>query len=141
MGVLTDIVVAHAAEAENVLRADVPSEAFDGIDANGIDHVKLGTLWELLSGKSDAVDEVVQMPLLAGDEEDGPWVFQIPPALVASLAALDDGAIESTASAWARTEEFLDWHPSDVVTVLRELCGAAQRATAQAKDLLMWNCL
>ncbi len=50
MGVLTDILVAHRSEAAVVCRSLAPFAEWSGIDAQGIDLVKLGALWCQLSG-------------------------------------------------------------------------------------------
>ena len=44
MGVLTDIVVVDRKHARRVLKSACPSRDFGGLDAKGIDTVKLGTL-------------------------------------------------------------------------------------------------
>lgn len=41
MGVLTDLVIADPSEAERIGSSDCPSKDFGGLDARGIDPVKL----------------------------------------------------------------------------------------------------
>jgi hypothetical protein len=50
MGVLTDFVAIDRSEAQRVCDSLCPSQDFAGIDAKGIDPVKLGALYALLTG-------------------------------------------------------------------------------------------
>ncbi len=142
MGVLTDIVIADDAEA--VLRASVPSEAFPGIDAKGVDVTKLDLLRAILSDSEWDAASVRDFAVLAQeDEQDGPWVFAIPTDLVQAMAGLDGRERKRIAESWAEIEEFkLDgWKRSDVRMLLDALCGLAERAREQGKRLMMWVCL
>src|SRR2546425_12099398 len=49
MGVLTDVVIAGRDEAQKIGESNVPSKEFPGIDAKGIDQVKIGTLYAILT--------------------------------------------------------------------------------------------
>src|SRR3954469_8106971 len=103
MGVLTDFVVADRGDAQRVCDSSCPSRDFAGLDAKGIDTVKLGTLYAVLTGgKFD--------PSFVGDSlcsggEDGPWVFEVPPAPVQRLAALTPRQLTAAGKKWAATEE------------------------------------
>jgi hypothetical protein len=142
MGVLTDIVVVDAEQAQDVLHAEVPSEAFPGFDAKGLDQIKLAVLRALLTGEEYDEEWVDNIPLVAGDEAgDGPWVFQLPDDIVAALAdvpAADEAAI---AAEWAESEEFAGWDGETVTGMLHELAALARRAGEANKKLLMWICL
>jgi hypothetical protein len=142
MGVLTDIVIADGAEA--VLRASVPSEAFPGIDAKGVDVVKLDLLRAILSESVWDAASVRDFAVLAQeDEREGPWVFAVPADLVEALADLHGHERKRAAESWAEIEEFkLDgWKRSEVRMLLDALCGLAERARNEGKQLLMWVCL
>jgi hypothetical protein len=144
MGVLTDIVIANESEAKAIATSSVPSREWPGIDAKGIDQVKLGTLWALLTGQDFKVESVVnEFVTLHEVSEDGPWVFRVPPQIVKLLADLDDERANTTALAWAATDEFVlaQWEGGAVRSILDELRSLARSANATSKSLLMWMSL
>src|SRR4051794_27755838 len=104
MGVLSDLVIAGAGDAEKIAKTSNPSQAFGGIDIKGIDTVKLESLHEIVLGKKvDKSSPFRQQPV---GPDEGPWVFRVPDDFVAALAALDDAGREKAAARWARTDEF-----------------------------------
>lgn len=143
MGVLTDFVIAHAEDAQRVGDSDCPSEDFGGLDAKGIDVVKLGTLHAILNGTE--YDPTFDCPLLYSPSEDGPWVFQVPEDLVHQLANASDTDLPRVAEVWASTEEFCppygNWSSEEVRQVLEELAALCRKAVAEGKELLMWASL
>src|SRR3954470_7804655 len=127
MGVLSDLVVAPVGDAERVAHAEVPSQAFGGIDINGIDTVKFGTLHSIVTGRSLEALLPEYQPIVTVSEE-GPWVFRLPPDLVSRLAELDDAARARVTKQWAGTEEFaLDgWAENDVAGALGPISTLAR---------------
>jgi hypothetical protein len=138
MGVLTDIVVAHASQAKEVLAADVPSEAFSGFDAKGLDPVMLAMLNAIMTDTDYDPGWVDALTSLGGDEDDGPWLFQIPAEMVSRLAALSAMELARIATAWGVTDQLVDAGPEEVETLLSELARFAREAIAAKKELLMW---
>lgn len=142
MGVLTDFVVADLADAQKVCDSSAPYRDFDGLDAKGIDPVKLDTLLAVLRGEAF---HPVTHNLLSSRGEEGPWVFEVPPDLVQRLAALTAQQLEVTARQWAATEEFSprydNWPLEAVQEILNELAALSKRAVAQSKSILMWMSL
>ncbi len=61
MGVLTDVVIADEGEAEAVATERVPAKRWRGIDAKGIDQVKLATLWARLAQRGLDVESIVKL--------------------------------------------------------------------------------
>jgi hypothetical protein len=146
MGVLTDFVVAERTEAHLVGQADVPSEAFRGIDAKGIDQVKMATLYAILTGTDYDPD------FLAADDsflytgsEDGPWVQAIPDDMVRRLAELLPHQLSVIAEHWLASEEFdprySNWSPEAVTWFLGEIRDLSRVAISEKKTLFMWTCL
>jgi hypothetical protein len=88
MGVLTDFVVADRNDSQRVCDAACPSEEFSGLDAKGIDIVKLGTLYAVMTDTEFGPSFISVDPLATGGDE-GPWVVEVPPDLVQRLAKLD----------------------------------------------------
>lgn len=142
MGVMSDLVVAPAGEAERVAQAQVPSQTFDGIDIEGVDSVKFNTLHSILTGRS--FEELLPLydPVVTVSD-DGPWVFQIPPDLVTQLAALDDAGMAGVARRWAATEEFVldNWDESDVTSALSAISSLSKRAIDSGQALFLWMSL
>lgn len=143
MGVLTDFVVADRAEAQRVCDSPCPSRDFAGIDAKGIDTVKLGTLHAILDAP-EGVSSFDDM-ILCDNGDDGPWVLEVPADLVRRLAALDSERLRSVAAGWAATDEFHSrsgsWPTEDVRQTLEELAALCRRAVEEGKAVLLWTCL
>jgi hypothetical protein len=141
MGVLTDFVVAKAEEAEAVGQSSCPYRDFPGIDAKGIDEQMLSVLFAILSGESHP--DFMADTLRYQRTDHGPWVFEVPPALVRLLAALGPKEIGDVAVRWIQAEEFAydPWPPDAVRQCLEDLVALSRRATAEGKVLFMWVCL
>ncbi len=144
MGVLTDFVVAGGTEAEKV---GTEREAFQGLDAKGIDQVKMATLYAILN----KTQYDPSFPMLREESfvyiasEDGPWVQVVPDEMVQQLAAQSDADLVTVSEAWYNTEEFLPkyshWTKADVLELLRQLREISSRTAAENKVLCMWRCL
>jgi hypothetical protein len=143
MGVLTDLIIAEESEAEAVAAMKGPLQRWPGIDAKGVDHIKLGKLLSIVTNtpyQNSFVGEFVQ---IAEASDDGPWVFRVPPRLVAPLAAMAGDDIGPVSAQWAATEEFAlsGWDEASVAQMLASICGLSKQAAAEGKSLLMWMCL
>ena len=143
MGVLTDLVVADESEAEELAASISPLERWPGIDAKGIDPVKLGKLLSILAGESYSHSIPGEFSEIAAFSDDGPWVLRVPPRLVLSLSEIGDADVRRISTQWFAGEEFAHSGydlaiTEEVVTSLREL---SKKATAERKEMLMWMCL
>lgn len=139
MSVLTSIIIAEHSEALRVAEAANPTELWEGIDAKGMDPVKLCSLYAILAAcDPDAVLSLFDQ--LAGSDE-GPWVMRTPPDLPELLASISDP--DQVAQQWAETEEFRidNWPLNAVKDSLAELTRIASMAQAQGKPLVMWMSL
>jgi hypothetical protein len=142
MGVLTDIVVVDCEQAEDVLNAEMPSESFPGFDAKGLDAIKLASLRAILTNEDYDAAWAQHMPLVAGDENgEGPWVYDLPDDIVATLADLPLSDEARVAADWAATDELADCSLELVHELLHQLANCARRAAQANKRLLMWICL
>jgi hypothetical protein len=148
MGVLSELVVADESDAEAIAASDNPTRDWDGISWKTIDAIKLSTLWAILGDSSLGVEEVMgrarQFPRLSRRTEDGPWVMGVPCRLIDLLAGLDgedEARLVQVAEAWAVTEEFQGWEPSEVREVLRDIVDLADTARLEGKGLLLWMSL
>src|SRR4051794_18812790 len=126
MGVLTDFAVADRADAQRVCASACPSRDFAGLEAKGIDTIKLGTLHAVLTG-SEFNPSFINDSLFCSGGEGGPWVFEVPSDLVQRLARLTDRERQAGGEKWAATEEFSpkyeNWPSELVQEVLRDLAA------------------
>lgn len=143
MGVLTDLVVADESEAEAMAGSGSPLERWPGIDAKGIDHVKLGMLLSIMAGEPYRDSLVGEFAQLAEASEDGPWVFQVPPRLVSSLSKIEDHELGRLSEQWSAVEEFAysGYDLATVAEVMTSLRELSKLALSEGKSLLMWMCL
>lgn len=137
--VLSALLVADEREARSVAAAPAPLGRWPGLDAQGLDQVKLALLWALLAGEPFRDELVLEFAPLEEVSADGPWVFRVPPALVAALADLEAPRAAELAARWAACEELeLDgWEPAAAGAMLDQLRGVARAAGAAGKPLLM----
>jgi len=139
MGLLSNLVVAPADQAERVAQSQVPSQEFDGVDVSGIDSIKLVTLHSLLTGQT--IDELMPLydPVVEVTDE-GPWVFCIPADMATALATLNEDRKHDVARQWSETEEFIldDWSEEDVTAALNSICHEAKKATNKGESLFLW---
>ncbi len=144
MGVLTDFVVCDGADARRVCDSACPSQEFAGLDAKGIDTVKLGALHAVFTG-GECDPSFMANECLCSGGDDGPWVFQVPPDLVAMLANLTDSQLASVGDKWAASDEFSprydNWPEEAVHQMLSDLAGLCKQAVGEGKAVLMWMCL
>ena len=143
LGVLTDIVVADASEASAVAADGDRLRTWPGVDAKGVDSVKLAILWGLLSNDPSKANAGADFETLHEIPDEGPWVFRVPEELVQLLASLDDAGAASTAVAWAKAEEFVldGWNAAAVRSILSELRTLARKTLSGRKSMLMWMSL
>ncbi len=146
MGVLTDFVVAHISDVQKVGESDNPSNEFSGIDAKGMDQVRMGTLYAILTRTDyDPKFMITDESFLYTESDDGPWVQLVPEKMVARLASITESQIPAIADEWGNTEEFRSeyssWAREDIVTFLRQITELSRTALIEKKSVLMWTCL
>jgi hypothetical protein len=145
MSVLTDFVIAGREDAQRVCDSTCPSKEFSGLDAKGIDTIKLGTLYAHLTETEFDPQFIIGDDPLATGSDEGPWVMEVPPDLVQRLAALDARELAAVAAKWAKTEEFSpqydNWPPEAVHEILVEFAKLCTKAVAARQSVLMWMCL
>jgi len=107
-----------------------------------IDHVKLATLYNLLTGVTlEQVLEDLCKPALIDPTSEETGFSEVPTALATSLRHPDDGALEELAKKWQQTEEMeLDqFTVEDCLEVLQELRGLARKMEANQRMYLYWS--
>lgn len=139
MGLLTHVIVADAAEAEELCRerdANGTSEATPGLSPE-----KLSSLFKILSGAAQTTSRGHGIPLAAEASAEGPWVYHFPNKLVELIAAIDNSSVRTIAIEWHNSApefEHEKW-PADVVEKLfRQLRKLCKVALEEDKSVLLW---
>lgn len=141
MGIQTHVVVGATADADRVLASNNPVSAFPGFNAKGLAPVAVVALWCLLDGQPFDAKRSHELRLLAEGSEDGPWVMELPGALVRVLGEIPDAKVPEFVEAWA-TDPRNPWltDRSHAHYLLDHLRRSAANAIATGQTLLMWSC-
>jgi hypothetical protein len=139
MEFLTWVVAADEEALAEVAAAKSPLDAWSGIEAPGLDTVRLATLHTLLT------DETLQAaldryePALVGGADEEILVLRVAGSLLEALATLDDESLETVAGELAATEvyEEEDADPDELLSSLSSLAELAQLAESQGQTLLV----
>lgn len=158
MGILSDFVVAHAAEAE-AIAATPKRTRWPAFESKGFTVIEVAWLHFLITGEeADAPaspPRIVRNPFTGRDQhvsafdcyadfkcliDNGEsWVHEIPASLVDELAGASD--LANIAERWTACEEMAGSTSSDLVAVLVELQRLALVARKEGKALLLWTSL
>jgi hypothetical protein len=143
MGVLTDFVLTDPLTTKAIGAHLNPDQHTAWLAANGIDHVKMGTLYAILSNtpyNPDFMTNPESFLFVASDESL--WIQRVPQDMVVRLEKLTDQEIRAVAAQWAKTEEFdpqySNWSSEAVEWFVREITAFARMAVAGNQTLLMW---
>ncbi len=138
MEIVTHILAADEEEISSIGESTCPLDEWSGIEAPGVDTVKLATLHCLLTG--DALQTALDLYEPAYVSESETVILRIADELVEKLAALDEEALDDIANELAATEEFENeqWAAEDVLGLLTELSELAQLAESQGQGLFVW---
>ena len=143
MGVRSDLFNANASEARSLAESERPELEWSGMGFDGLDNVKLATLWGILDGGTpnssleehlDALKAVISLP------DQGALVFELPQALIAYMAIVsgfEPEARNELAAKWAQAEEFESWDESEVQELLQGITDLADMARLESKTLLL----
>src|SRR5262245_46471430 len=90
MGMLNQLLVAHDSEADAVAASDEPSQKWAGFSCQGLDRIKLITLWALVETGStdDGFDQRLDQMRTTPEGNQGPWVDIVPPTMLSVLASI-----------------------------------------------------
>lgn len=138
MDIMTNIIAAEEDEYTAIGESACPLDEWSGIEAPGLDTLKVVTLHCLLTGDSMQMALDLYEPVYISASET--VVLRIADELLEKLAALDEDALESVAGELAASEEFEadEWDPEDVLAQLTELAELAQLAESQGQNLFAW---
>lgn len=138
METVTNIVAAEEDEYAAIGESVAPLDEWSGIEAPGLDTMKVATLHCLLTGDPLQMALDRYEPVYVSEAET--TVLRIPDEVLEKLAALDEDALESVASELAATEEYeaAQSDPEDLLAQLSELSELAQLAESQGQSLFVW---
>jgi hypothetical protein len=133
---LGEFFAASAADVDEGLVEIGPHGRFATVAANGLSHVPIARLGELLgAGAYDVlVREVDAQPSTSGEAV----LFRIPRSIRDALAVADD--IELTSRSWAATDELTlsGWNPALAADLVAQLVALARTARSTDADLWYW---
>ena len=141
MKFMTNIVAAEEDEYTAIGESICPLDEWSGIEAPGLDTVKVAILHCLLTGDPLQMALDLYEPVYVSEGET--VVLRIAEELLEKLAVLDEEALENLASELAATEDFESeqWEADDVLAQLTELADLAQLAESQGQALFVWMSL
>ena len=138
MEFVTLVLAAEEGEYPDIGESSGPLEQWSGIEAPGLDTVKIATLHSLMTGDSlqDSLD--LYEPIYVSESDT--IVLRIADGFLERLASIEEEGLESVASELVATEEFEreQWDPEDVLTQLTALAELAQLAESQGQLLFVW---
>ena len=141
MELMTNIVAAEEDEYTAVGESSCPLDEWSGIEAPGLDTVKVAILHCLLTGDPLQMALDLYEPVYVSEGET--VVLRIAEEMLEKLAVLDEEALENLASELAASEDFESeqWEADDVLAQLTELADLAQLAESQGQALFVWMSL
>ena len=139
MGILSDFVIADASSAQQIGESPNPATLWPTLQSNGVDNIKLATLYCLITGEKYSNDIAKSFALVGGDREKGPWVFEFPSQILRSIAGVDPSRVSGLAETWAATEELRAhrFGVDDAADFICELSLHASRALQSGKSLFL----
>ncbi|MBK7355863.1 hypothetical protein [Propionivibrio sp.] len=140
MEMMTNIVAAEEDEYSAVGESSNPLDEWSGIEAPGLDSIKIATLHSLLTSDPLQVALDRYEPVYVAENEI--IVLRLADEMLEKLATIDEDALESIAIELAATEEFENehWETEDIVEQLISLVDLAQLAESQGQVLFVWIC-
>jgi hypothetical protein len=149
MGLLTDLFVAAEDEIDDAVLEEGPADRFPTVEAKRVSDVKITSLNGIATGRSFDLDDggfqlYPEVPLIRDAGEEGPWLFRLPPPLLAALATADEAKLGEINEAWARTEEWqLDGvtDPDDTRWLVDGIARLARNAEMSGKNVYLWMSL
>jgi hypothetical protein len=142
MGIINDIFIASETDLIKLTVFDSPLDFFPGIDASGINKVKIAMLSNIV-GNVKFDEALNEQPLIKTISEQGPWISRIPDRLRDMLASLANQDLQKVAVKWGKTKEFAadGWKHKDIAMLLEKLAHLARQAQPDGKSLFLWTSL
>ena len=138
MGLLADLIVASASDAQAIVASEYPLGEYTGSNVDGLDPLQLAALHSLLAGK-DFGRVLGDYKPVAEASARGPWLIKFPAELIATLASIAPHNQASIAAEWVSTDQLSDagWSVEDAETFLARLVHLAHIAAFEQKVLFL----
>ncbi|TDK31263.1 hypothetical protein E2F50_20175 [Rhizobium deserti] len=140
MAVLTDILVAPAADAPAIISEWPNSKKWPALQTTGLDWLVLADLAEAL-GQSALAQSIENLdPSSSADETQGPWVYVLPTELRDHIASIASSDLSTVAEAWSDKGEAnaRGLTAKDAERLLLEIQPLAVAARDSGKPMLLW---
>lgn len=140
MGMFTDFVIAADSEAAAIGESVRPADHWPTLESKGVETIKLATLHGLVTNTPYSNDIQAAFAFVAGNEEDGPWVFKFPKDVQDALADIDEADIPALAARWAVTDEMHTdgWTEEEAARFIVELRAHARAAMRAGHSIFLW---
>jgi hypothetical protein len=141
MQIVTNVLAADEDDAPAIGESHCPLDQWSGIDAPGLDAIKLAFLHALLTCDTLQMSLDRYQPVYIAENET--VVLRVAEAVLEKLAAFDEEALASVAYELAASAEFEEqqWAEDDVLGLLSALAELAQLAESQGQQLFIWQYL
>ncbi|MCC6738341.1 MAG: hypothetical protein IT452_04800 [Planctomycetia bacterium] len=144
MGGLSELVVAPAESAEEVLASDDPGRRWTSFAFKGMDNVKFALLLSMICSQSPDAEFTRWLEAVApaGSEESGtPQVFRFSGEAtrrLAEIASLGNDEVEDLAEDLQRVEDFEGWEIAEISELVRQSGDLADTAVLEETALFLW---
>ena len=138
MSIFTFVVFAEIGDAESLVGSTSPLDQFPGYGEKALDPGRWAKLAALIGMDPTAASRMAQNPPVAvGDEEDGPWVFEVPRDLLDRVSELDAAGVATASKAWVDADRVMAiGGVTYAADVIKRLSDAAARSRAEGKHVL-----
>lgn len=138
MSVISSVVLSAEGQGPAIGSVD-DLTGFMHVELPSLDPLKLLTLYTIVADVEFDEDMIELFPMVGGDEEEGPWVVEIPAVLRDALVALPADKLPEAASQWADTDELQDegWSTDQAGLVIESLKKLASLSKTTAQQLYL----
>ncbi|MGB2897165.1 MAG: hypothetical protein WBB65_13495 [Anaerolineales bacterium] len=139
MGSNADLIIASSSDVPTIVASEYPLGTFKGINADGLDPLKLAVLHSLVTAK-DFSDLLEHYQPIAEASTRGPWLIKLPDELITLLANLAPQDHASTTAKWASTDQVEEewWSEQDAEQFFARIVHCSQSAVFEGKDVFLW---
>ena len=137
---LVDLVLAQEGDIQLLADSTFPGDNWDAVDIKGIDPVKWGKLQLILTPDEDLMFIIDGFEMVGGDEEEGPFVIEVPLDVIEALAPLKQEQLGELAAQWCEAPEMQrDGYDAEAaLEALTDMQSMCEKAMTQEKLLFLW---
>ena len=138
MGSPADLIIALSSDVPAIVESDYPLGSFKGVNANGLDPLKLAALHSVFTAE-EFNNLLEHYQPIAEASSSGPWLIKFPEELIRILADLAPHDEASIAAKWVSTDPLQEegWSEQDAEQFLGRVAYYAQTAAFEGKELFL----